>query len=202
MTFNDSNAGRLRSIAESLELSANITWDGDENMSEAGYLKRIEEAAAALGLPPVQLLDVSGAAVSHTGDTNETALATIPIAAGLMDINDRLEISGVFTFPNSANIKTLRVRLGGIAGTIFKSFTPTTTTQIDFLTHITNRGAQDAQVGPPAGQIVINQSIAASVVTGAIDMSEAQDLVITAQLASAGETITLQSRCVKLIRAA
>lgn len=35
-------------IAESLEQAAGITWDGDENMNMAGYLKRISEAAEGL----------------------------------------------------------------------------------------------------------------------------------------------------------
>lgn len=41
-------ASYLLGIAETLEAAAGITWDGDENMTDAGYLKRIEEASATL----------------------------------------------------------------------------------------------------------------------------------------------------------
>lgn len=69
-----------------------------------------------------RVIAASAVAVSHTGDTIETVLANIAIPAGAMGANGALHITAVFSYTNSANAKTLRIRLGGISGAAFMNY--------------------------------------------------------------------------------
>lgn len=61
------------------------------------------------------------------------------------------------------------------------------------------RNATNSQVGGPTGNDGFTTATTA-VVTAAIDTTAAVNIVLTAQLASAGETITLESYTVDVIR--
>lgn len=141
------------------------------------------------------MLAASAVAVSHTGNTDETALATVAIPAGCMGINGGLLIYSTWSITNSGNSKTIRGRLGGIGGTAFLGAAITTQATTHDIRRIRNRGSAASQVagtsaatsGQPIGPTT------AAVTTGTINTAVAQDFVFTAQLASAGETITLES---------
>lgn len=148
---------------------------------------------------PVVVLAALATGWSHTGDTLETALVTIPIAAGLMSANAVLRIGTLWSFTNSANNKTPRIRLGGIAGTQFFNAVFTTNASYTESRSIRNRGATNSQVGTAAGSIATAGGTGTAVTTGAVDMSVAQDLVLSGQCANAGETITLESYTVELL---
>lgn len=141
-----------------------------------------------------QLLGASAVAVSHTGDTNETALATVSIPAGAMGTNGGIEVNTVWTITSSGNNKTLRVRLGGIGGTGVLGAVLTAVAQYSDSRRVRNRNSASSQVvsaglSAPAGGL---GSTAAAVATAAVDTSTAKDLVISAQLANSSETITLE----------
>jgi hypothetical protein len=139
------------------------------------------------------LLCASAVAASVTGTTNETVLATCTIPAGAMGVNGGIEVRTLWTFTNSANAKTWRIRLGGVGGTQFMALTTTTNASSSDIRRIRNRGAANSQVGSPAG-ISSYYSANPNVVTiGAVDTAVSQDLALTAQLALAAETITLES---------
>jgi hypothetical protein len=148
----------------------------------------------AAATPAVARLLAASAAtgMSHTGNTNETALATISVSPP--GPNGGIEVRTVWSYTNSGNNKTLRVRLGGIGGTAYLALVPTTTTTLSDSRRIRNRNSNSSQVGSfsAANSGGFNTSSAA-VVTSSTDWSAAVDLVISAQLASAGETITLES---------
>lgn len=146
----------------------------------------------------VRLLAASAVASSHTGDTNETALATITIPAGAMGLNGWLRVEATFSYTNSANAKTLRVRLGGISGTSHFARSPTTTAGLRLLWVIANRGAANSQVGWQSGSNSFDTTSGA-ITTSAIDTSAATTLVITGLLANSGETIRLESYAVELL---
>jgi hypothetical protein len=141
----------------------------------------------------------SAVAVTLTGSTSETALATIAIPAGAMGANGILRVTTLWSFTNSGNNKTLRVRLGGIGGKDFFNPVITTNAIIQTQTIIRNRNAQNAQASFAAGMSNAFTTSTAGVVTGTVDTSAAQDLVFTAQLANAGETITLESYLVEIL---
>lgn len=150
-------------------------------------------ATAGLGFP----LAHSNVAVAITGTTDETAAATIAIPAGAMGANGRLRITTHWHFTNSGNSKTLRVRLGGVSGTMFYEQGVTTFQSLHGVTNIANVNSASIQYGHPDDTAGFG-AIAAAPVTGAINTALAQDLVISGQLADSGETITLAGYLVEL----
>jgi hypothetical protein len=142
------------------------------------------------GLPT--LLSASSVAASGAADTNENTLATVAVAGNLLGANGKLRITFLFTVTNSANNKTLRVRFGG---TQFFGVVLTTSASYVFQFEIGNRGATNSQVSGPSSW----GANTAAVTTGAIDTTASQNLTITGQKASAGETITLEGYTVEVI---
>lgn len=147
----------------------------------------------------------SGVAVTHTGDTNETTLATVSLPANVMGANGSLRITSYWTFTNSANNKTLQVRCGttgnGLTGSIWGSTTQTTTRSMRMQNEIHNRNSTSSQVlmngiGTGGWGTTIN---AAS--TDTADTTVARDIVFTATLANSGESITLEYYSVELLLA-
>lgn len=145
-----------------------------------------------------RVLAASAVAASHTGNTTETALATIALPAGAMGPNGALRITAVLSYTNSANTKTLRFRLGGISGTAFADIPVTTTASLMTNRLIQNRNSQAAQVANAASAPGGFGTSTASPPVGAVNTAIAQDIVISGQLASAGETVTLESYIVEL----
>jgi hypothetical protein len=149
------------------------------------------------------VLAASAVGVSHTGDTSETALATVQVPANMMGANGILRVTTLWTITNSGNNKTLRARLGGIAGTAFLGATFTTSASVHDQRLIRNRNAANSQVGFAAINGTGGWGVSSgAVATGAVDTAANQDLVITGQLASAGETITLEAYLVELLHRA
>jgi len=146
-----------------------------------------------------RILASSGVGVTHTGDTNETVLATVTIPAGIMGLNGALRINSLWSTPGgSGNTKTLKIRLGGISGSTFLSVALTTTLGfIDINRIIQNRNSASSQVSKNIASSIATTGAAAT--TASVNTSAAQDLVFTAQLASAGESITLEQYLVELI---
>lgn len=140
----------------------------------------------------------SNTAVSHTGDTNETALATITIPAGLMGATGTLRITTLWSHTNNANNKTLRTRLGGISGTAFSALVLTTTLTSHLVTIIRNVSAASQKSNPGVTTTIYGSSTSA-MITGTINTANAQDLVLSGQCANGADTITLESYIVELI---
>jgi hypothetical protein len=141
----------------------------------------------------------SGVATSVTNTLTETILATIPIAAGAMGPNGALRITAVFSHTNSANSKTLRIRLGGIGGTAFTDYTNTANAAQMTQRIIQNRNSQASQVAGPSTVPNAVAPTTGSSATGTINTAVAQDLVITGQMAALAETITLESYLVEIL---
>lgn len=132
----------------------------------------------------------SGAQSSHTGNTTETALATVTVPAGAMGPNGALRILAGFSGTSSANNKTVRVKFGSLSGTNFLS-TNITTNGLVWGGVIMNRNAQNAQIGAPNGVSGVG-SIGYPFLTAAIDTSASTTLVFAGTLANAGETVSLE----------
>lgn len=145
----------------------------------------------------------SGVAVPLTGTVAETILATVSLPANAVGVNGVLRITDYATYTNSANNKTLSWRLGGIGGTLFKTNIFTTTAGVRDQRQIHNRGAANSQIAFPQGGGSGSggwASTALAATTGVIDTTSAQTLVCTGTLASAAETIQLESYLVELLR--
>lgn len=147
--------------------------------------------------PPANfVIAQSAVAASVTGTTNETTLATIAIPAGAMGANGQLRITALFSTTNSANNKILRANIGGTA---FLATTVTAVASTSSLVMIRNRNSLASQVGfAPTISAGVGTS-ATAVVTATVDMSVAQNLTITGQLANTGETITLEAYTVEIL---
>lgn len=151
-------------------------------------------AAAALPFP----LGKSGVAASVTGTTSETTLATINVPAGAMGPNGQLRITMLWNYTNSANTKTLRIRLGG---TVLITAAPTTTAGLYTQTLIANRNSASSQIIAPNAVGTTNAWGATGTAGGAaaLNTANALDITLTAQLALGTETATLDAYLVELI---
>lgn len=144
---------------------------------------------------------MSAVAVSHTGNTTETTLATIPIAAGVMGANGAIRVRVRGTCTNNANTKTPRVRLGGIGGSslVGISFTTTGTWMYELL--VQNRNSAASQIASTYGNRTTDPVfIEHALVTSTVATSSAQDLVITVQLGNAADSISVESYTVETMK--
>lgn len=149
--------------------------------------------------PQVIILAMTAVAAPNTGDTNENTLATITIPAGAMGLNGALRVTSVWSATNNANSKTIRLRLGGIGGTAFLAANIANAASArDTDRLVQNRGAANSQVSYAAASVAATTSSATT--TGTIDTSVSTTLLITAQLGSAGDTVTLEGYTVELLR--
>lgn len=154
----------------------------------------IDNVARGLAVRGGYSLAQSAAAVSHTGDTNEFTFATITLPAGTLGINARVEVLVDFTYPTSANVKTLKVKLGATA---MINVAPTTTTGMLFNLVFANRGSAASQRFR-GNTLASNNAGVQLAGTAAIDTTAAADITITGQLASAAETLILESYSVTI----
>lgn len=140
----------------------------------------------------------SGKAVAHTGDTSETAVATIKIPGGAMGTNGHVHVKAQFSMTGSTNQKTIKVKLGSTA---FYTNSTTTAGHIfaDLDMVVRNADAIDAQIGSPLASGINSGFGTSAGVAGTEDTSQDLDLTITVKLASAGETITLKGYDVEVV---
>ena len=163
--------------------------------------RSVAAGAAVWGFVPRTWQNGAAASLANPGNTNEAVLRTVSLAAGAMGTNGCLDFDAGFQGTNSGNSKTGRVRLGGVAGTIFSAIAQTSNFGWRQSGVILNRGAANSQVGIVAATGTGGWApIAANQDTGAVDTSAAVDLVFTGQLATGTETITLAWYRVTLTR--
>jgi hypothetical protein len=145
---------------------------------------------------------VTGMAV--TGTVAETVLATVPLPSNIIGPNGILRVTSLWGVTNSANNKTLTWRLGaagnGIAGDIFGQTTQTAVAAMRMQQQFQNRNST-------ASQVILSGigtggwgTTTAGIATATRDTSVALDLVFTGTLANTGETITLHSYTVEVLR--
>lgn len=145
--------------------------------------------------PYTRILGASTAAVTAPADTSENILATINIP--ILPTNAHILFRAQVSQTNNANVKTMRMRLGGIGGTDFWTGT-NIASQARYLFDgfIQNRGATNSQASAfISGATALSSS---TITTGAIDTSVATTLVITAQKATGTDTVTLEHYYVQL----
>jgi hypothetical protein len=155
-------------------------------------------AAAALLIP--YILQKSSVPVSSSNDTNETAFATVSIAAGAQGSNGILRVTTHWACTSNTNAKTLRVRYDGIAGQAFLTANATSTTSVSAATIIGQNNSTFSQVGAATaiyGSGEVKGSATAA--TAAANTSAATSLVITGQKGTGTDTLTLNSYLVELL---
>lgn len=141
---------------------------------------------------------------AHTGTTNETALWTWTMPAGFLGANGGLRIRGYFSaVTSSANTKTVRVRFGGLGGTVVATpLAGTTGTTYSFQAEIFNRNSVSTQIGLGVSNRSDLLQSQVNTASAAVNTAVAQDVTITIQLASSGETITPEGYIIEALRSA
>lgn len=139
--------------------------------------------------------------LANPGHTNETVLAIIPIAANILGPHGIIRVTTFFSMTGSTNTKTMRIRLGGLLGSEFWALPQSTATIIANVTKydIFNRDATNSQIGQPAITNSGSGNQTTGFVTRAVDTTVAQDLAITAQLATGTETLRLEAYSVDIL---
>lgn len=140
----------------------------------------------------VYVLASSNTAVSVTGTTTKTALATVSIPAGRF-VSGSLRIRAIFSLTSSANNKTLSFEYAGnnIVSTVL-----TNSSTIDLSKAIYARSASSQFVQPST---TLNGGSGVAISTYAVDATAAQNITINGTLADSGETITLESYSIEYL---
>lgn len=136
----------------------------------------------------------SGTTVTVTGTTSETILATYTLPAGLTHPNSIIEINHLWSYTNSANNKSERIRLGGIAGDVYYSNATTTTATLQGFTAIRCNNSNSAQKGFGTGSTVASGlgTISAVLKTSTRDFAtSSNNIVITGGLTLGTESLSL-----------
>lgn len=158
-------------------------------------------AAYRTSAQDVWMLSKNGAAASVTGTTAETALRTITVPGGMMGANGMVRVRTLWSITNSGNNKTIRIRIGGLAGTAIMGNALTTQATIADERVFHNRNSQASQVAASIGNIGVGGwgQTTSAVTTATINTANDFDIAITGELANTGETITLESYSVEVI---
>lgn len=149
-----------------------------------------------------RILAQSAVAVSVSATTNEEALATVDVPAGALGVNGSLRVMSEWSMTDSANNKVFRVRFGadgaGLGGTSYLSSTITTQDGLADLKKITNRGSVSSQYGMnTSGYFGVGGTTGQ---TSSVNTAAQSEIVFSGQKGSAGETLTLESYSVELLR--
>jgi hypothetical protein len=184
---------------------ATIARDGILYTDGAMHVKPVGDAAitggSISGVSGVTLVLASSyTAVSGAADTNENILATITIPANTLRAGDSLRVTPSWTVTNNANVKTARVRFSGIGGTIYMTQSLANQTSGASMTVIGIR-TTSSQLGGWAAAAIVPSVSGSGLPTSAADTTAATTIVITAQKATAGDTMTLEGYTVELVRA-
>ena len=144
------------------------------------------------------ILGASAVSASHTGSTVETTLATISVPANAMGANGIIRVTAQWSFAGAGGTRTPRIKFGATTygGPALTSAGLSARVQAQWA----NRNNTSSQVGNEPTQVNWSQNNTAVSTTSAIDTTSAQNITLTGQLSSAGDTITLESYLVELIR--
>lgn len=149
------------------------------------------------GSPIKVVSQYNGPALSHTGDTTETTLATVTLPP--MGANDVLRIETVWTHLSSGGTWTPKVKLGATLVSGGAALTAGTSAAY-FEQSVRNRGATNSQVllapataGPVAGT-------SAAIVTAAEETNAGATVTITGTVAVGTDTIKLEAYRITILK--
>ena len=145
-------------------------------------------------LNPIKVFSLS-APVVLTGSTSGVTLATITIPAGLIGANGKLKIYPLWATTNNANVKTLRLNIGGVLCSTMTSQSVPNNSGLLIIRNINSESAQKCSSGLVAGIGASSGSIASTT----IDTTAATAITITGQLAVGTDTLTLEDLFVEVV---
>lgn len=133
--------------------------------------------------------------VDLTGTTTETTLATATIPAGVMGTNGRLELYFIWSFNNSAGVKTLRVRFGN---QLCYAISQSTATYCATILSVQNTNSESLQKTPSGLSAGVGASTSI-IFTTTVDTALAANLTLTGQLASGADNMSLVALYVEVV---
>lgn len=124
-------------------------------------------------------------------------LVTVNLDPTLLGPNSRLKVRFNITNTNNANVKTFRVRLGGLTGTAMASFATTSLAGVFGEVEMVLNGLQQAETAWGVAYNAAPAILFSANATATIDVTAPQALVLTSQKATGGDTFTLVSYSVE-----
>lgn len=135
--------------------------------------------------------------------TTEVVLGSITLQGKLLTSGGTLELTGVSSMISSANIKSMRVRAGGLTGQVLLSLGGITTNGFwgfDLVMHANASQASQFSYGH-SHRTQDGLSLRSTPVTTTVDLTVDQPLALTAQMTSGGpENMALLSMFAKIYR--
>jgi len=157
-----------------------------------GFVGRQFPAGSGLAKSTPEYTISTTGSVSVTGTTTETNLASLKIPANSMGKNGVIELKCLWSYTNSANVKTHNYRWNNApgGGVSITSSGPTTTAMAQAFLIIRNTNATNVQVTYNTPLIPFGTS--GGTPTTNLDTTQDTWLNITGQLALSTEVLTLQ----------
>ena len=145
------------------------------------------------------LLFVDPVGTTLTATTTETVLTTFTLNKKLASPKMTIVVNSVWSMNNSANLKTPRVRFGGIMGTEYVNPQIASNSSFQSECLIRFKNALNSQVGMSSTQWPAYSVGGGATVASSLDMSvNDADIVLTGQLANAADNLTLRAYTVTL----
>jgi len=124
--------------------------------------------------------------------------ATVSIP-NLVGLTGAIRVTPLWKYTNSSTTKTMRIRIGG---TVVATVAVSTTLTAQFISITRAQGSNNAQITQASAGSSLLGAVAASAVVTTIDLSVAQDLTITGEIASGiSDSMQLLGWIVELIKA-
>ena len=185
-------------------LISEYTWDNKPSVAPSGQIICVTDVGENgslwrgngtkwVRLNPIKVFSLSAPFVL-TGSTLAVNLATITIPAGLLGANGKLKIYPLWATTNNANVKTLRLNIGGMVCSTMVSQSIPNNSGLLIIRNINSESVQKCSSGLVGGIGPSYGSIAATT----IDTTAATTVTITGQLAVGTDTLTLEDLFVEL----
>lgn len=162
--------------------------NGSYFISDGTYWKKVH---------PVKLYTTGSTTTAVTNTTAETQVASFTLPGGVMGMNGILRLCPMLSHTNSANTKTLRIKLGA-ATAITQAFGGTGSASAYGAFTIRNLNSQSAQKSTQGGSMGIGTTSSA-IGTSTADTSADITVSLTVQMGALAETVTLEHLFVEVL---
>jgi len=162
--------------------------NGSYFISDGTYWKKVH---------PVKLYTTGSTATTVTNTTAETQVASFTLPGGVMGMNGILRLCPIFSQTNSANFKTLRIKLGA-ATAITQAFGGAGSASAYGILTIRNLNSQSSQKSTQGGSLGVGTTSSA-IGTSTADTSADITVSLTVQMAALAETVTLEHLFVEVL---
>ena len=146
---------------------------------------------------PVNLYTTGSTTTAVTNTTAETQVASFTLPGGVMGLNGILRLCPMFSQTNSANTKTLRIKLGA-ATAITQAFGGAGSASAYGILTVRNLNSQSSQKSTQGGSLGVGTTSSA-IGTSAVDTSADITVSLTVQMGALAETVTLEHLFVEVL---